>query len=68
MGPGRAGAYTYDWIENLLGLNVHSADRIVPEWQHLEVGQVLRSEEGRAENAGGDPRAGPGSLEPLGGG
>jgi hypothetical protein len=47
MGPGRAGAYTYDWIENLFGLNMHSADRIVPEWQHLEVGDVLRSGEGR---------------------
>jgi hypothetical protein len=47
MGPGRAGAYTYDWIENLFGLNMHSADRIVPEWQHLEVGEVLRSREGR---------------------
>jgi hypothetical protein len=47
MGPGRAGAYTYDWIENLFGLNMHSADRIVPEWQQLEVGEVLRSREGR---------------------
>jgi hypothetical protein len=47
MGPGRAGAYTYDWIENLFGLNMHSADRIVPEWQKLEVGEVLRSQEGR---------------------
>ena len=28
MGPGRGGAYTYDWIENLLGLNMRSADRI----------------------------------------
>ena len=45
MGPGRAGAYTYDWIENLFGLNMHSADRIVPEWQQLEVGNVLRSRE-----------------------
>jgi len=45
MGPGRAGAYTYDWIENLLGLNMHSADRIHPEWQGLEVGEVLRSGE-----------------------
>jgi hypothetical protein len=43
MGPGRAGAYTYDWIENLFGLNMHSADRIHPEWQDLEVGDVLRS-------------------------
>ena len=47
MGPGRAGAYTYDWIENLFGLNMHSADRIVPEWQKLAVGEVLRSGEGR---------------------
>jgi hypothetical protein len=47
MGPRRAGAYTYDWIENLFGLNMHSADRIVPEWQNLEVGEVLRGNEGR---------------------
>jgi hypothetical protein len=47
MGPGRAGAYIYDWIENLFGLNMHSADRLHPEWQTLEVGDVLRSEPGR---------------------
>jgi len=45
MGPGRAGAYTYDWIENLFGLNMHSADRVHPEWQGLAVGDVLRSKE-----------------------
>jgi hypothetical protein len=47
MGPGRAGAYTYDWIENLFRLNMHSADRIHPEWQILGVGDVLRSREDR---------------------
>jgi hypothetical protein len=47
MGPGRAGAYTYDWIENLFGLNMHSTDRIHPEWQGLKVGDVLRSREDR---------------------
>jgi len=47
MGPGRGGAYTYDWIENLLGLNMHSADRIHLEWQRLTVGEVLRMEPGR---------------------
>jgi hypothetical protein len=47
MGPGRAGAYTYDWIENLFGLDMHSADRIVPEWQQLKVGDVLRIREDR---------------------
>ena len=25
----RGGAYTYDWIENLFGLNMHSADRVL---------------------------------------
>jgi hypothetical protein len=40
MGPSpRGGAYTYDWIENLLGLHMHSADRILPEFQHPEVGE-----------------------------
>jgi hypothetical protein len=46
MGPGRAGAYTYDWIENLLGLDMHSADRIVPELQHVEVGEVFEGTRG----------------------
>ncbi|HET9516376.1 MAG TPA: SRPBCC family protein [Actinoplanes sp.] len=41
MGTGRGGAYTYDWIENLLGLGMHSADEILPEFQHLSVGDML---------------------------
>ena len=41
MGSGRGGAYTYDWIENLFGLNMHSADEILPEFQDLAVGDVL---------------------------
>lgn len=47
IGPGRAGAYTYDWVENLFGLNMHSADQIHAEWQDLKVGDVLRSREDR---------------------
>ena len=40
MGPApRGGAYTYDWIENLLGLNMHSADRVLPEFQHPRIGE-----------------------------
>jgi hypothetical protein len=40
MGPyPRGGAYTYDWIENLLGLNMHSADTILPDYQHPHVGE-----------------------------
>src|SRR5579864_4277676 len=42
MGPSpRGGAYTYDWIENLLGLNMHSADTVLPEFQHPEVGETI---------------------------
>src|SRR4051794_12176804 len=41
MGSGRGGAYTYDWIENLFGLNMHSADGILPEFQNLAAGDVL---------------------------
>jgi hypothetical protein len=41
MGSGRGGAYTYDWIENLFGLGMHSADEILPQFQNLAVGDVL---------------------------
>lgn len=41
FGPGRGGAYTYDWIENLFGLDMHSADSILPQYQNLAVGDVL---------------------------
>src|ERR1700687_6213105 len=42
MGPSpRGGAYTYDWIENLLGLNMHSADRALPKFQHPQVGDAI---------------------------
>jgi hypothetical protein len=41
MGSGRGGAYTYDWIENLFGLEMRSADTIHREWQDLAVGDVI---------------------------
>ena len=41
MGSGRGGAYTYDWIENLLGLNIHSASEILPEYQDIKAGDEL---------------------------
>jgi hypothetical protein len=41
MGPGRGGAYTYDWVENVFGLGMHSADRIHPEWQQLQLDDTL---------------------------
>jgi hypothetical protein len=42
MGPApRGGAYTYDWIENLLGLHMHNADHVLDEFQHPEVGTEI---------------------------
>jgi hypothetical protein len=42
MGPSpRGGAYTYDWLENLLGLNMHSTDRVLPEYQDPQVGETI---------------------------
>lgn len=42
LGPSpRGGAYTYDWIENLLGLDMHSVDRVLPEFQHPTVGDTI---------------------------
>lgn len=42
LGQNRGGFYSYDWLENLFGLHIHSADRIHPEWQHLQVGDQVR--------------------------
>ncbi len=42
MGPApRGGAYTYDWIENLLGLNMHSARHVLEDFQHPAVGDEI---------------------------
>ena len=42
MGSGRGGVYTYDWIENLFGLDMHSVDEIKPEFQNRKVGDAER--------------------------
>ncbi len=42
MGPApRGGAYTYDWIENLLGLDMHSVDRVLPQFQQPQIGDTI---------------------------
>jgi hypothetical protein len=42
MGQGRGGLYSYERLENLVGCEMHNADRILPEHQHLEVGDKVR--------------------------
>jgi hypothetical protein len=42
IGPApRGGVYTYDWIENLLGLKMHSTDEVLEEFQHPAVGDKI---------------------------
>jgi hypothetical protein len=42
MGQDRGGLYSYEWVENLVGLQHRNADRIRPEWQRLEPGDAVR--------------------------
>jgi len=42
IGQGRGGLYSYDGLENLAGCKIHSVDRILPEQQTLQVGDVIR--------------------------
>lgn len=42
MGPApRGGAYTYDWIENALGLDMHSSDEVLEQFQDPKVGEEI---------------------------
>ena len=42
LGQARGGFYSYDSLENLVGCNIHSADRVVPEWQAIKAGDEVR--------------------------
>lgn len=41
IGTGRAGAYSYDWLDRLAGLDMVSSRQILAEFQDLEVGDVI---------------------------
>lgn len=42
MGQDRGGLYSYEALENLVGLKFKNADRVHPEWQQLRVGDLVR--------------------------
>jgi hypothetical protein len=42
LGQGRGGFYSYDRLENLVGCEIESADRIHPEWQDVSIGDPFR--------------------------
>jgi len=41
LGWGRGGFYSYDRLENLMALDLHSADELLPPERHLGVGDIL---------------------------
>jgi hypothetical protein len=43
LGQDRAGFYSYDWLERLVGDDIHNADRIHPEWQRRQPGDFVRA-------------------------
>jgi hypothetical protein len=40
IGADRGGFYSYQWLENLVGCNVHNAETVHPEWE-AKLGQSL---------------------------
>lgn len=43
IGQDRGGFYSYSFLENLVGAEIRNFDRIVPEWQERQVGDLVRS-------------------------
>ena len=41
IGQGRGGFYSYDWLENLFGMDIHNISNINPEWQTPQVGDLV---------------------------
>jgi hypothetical protein len=41
IGQGRGGFYSYEFIENALGADIHNTDQILPEFQDLKVGDQV---------------------------
>ena len=50
LGADRGGFYSYDWLEDLFGLGIHSANDIVQGWQRRGVGELVY---GDAKGRGG---------------
>jgi hypothetical protein len=59
LGQARGGFYSYDFLENLVGCNIHSAARVVPEWQDIKPGDKVGLHPEVAPRGG---RRGPGTI------
>lgn len=43
LGQDKGGFYSYSWLERMIGDDIQNADRIHPEWQHVERGDLVRA-------------------------
>ena len=43
LGQDRGGFYSYDWLERAVGDHIQNAERIHPEWQSLNEGDLVRA-------------------------
>jgi hypothetical protein len=43
IGQDRAGFYSYDWLERAAGDDIHNVDSIVPAWQQVDPGDLVRA-------------------------
>jgi hypothetical protein len=48
IGQDRGGFYSYDGLENLFRCDIHSADRVIPAYQDVAIGDVVRLAPGGA--------------------
>lgn len=42
LGQEKAGLYSYEWLENLVGCDIHNVSEIRPEWQNTQVNDIMR--------------------------
>ena len=42
LGQGRGGFYSYDFLENLVGCDIHSASAVIDGWQDVAVGDAVK--------------------------
>jgi hypothetical protein len=62
MGQDRAGFYTHNWVERLLHSGIPDVHDLHPEWQRLEVGDLMRTN----RDIGGKPMGWPvAAIDPV---
>jgi hypothetical protein len=42
IGQERAGLYSYEGLENLIGCDMRNTEQVVPEWQQIKIGDKVR--------------------------